>query len=125
MSSQQSMKKAELIVSTVLQVGVILSALTILAGTVLLFSNMGNAQSSYRRYVTPNYSFPHTISTLKSALLTGSGTGFIEIGVFLLILTPILRVATSILIFKRQKDTPMTLVTLFVLLVLISSFVLK
>ena len=125
MSSQQSMKKAELIVSTVLQVGVILSALTILAGTVLLFSNMGNGQSSYRRYVTPNYSFPHTISTLKSALLAGSGTGFIEIGVFLLILTPILRVATSILIFKRQKDTPMTLVTLFVLLVLISSFVLK
>jgi uncharacterized membrane protein len=46
----------------------------------------------------------------------------VVLGVLLLILTPILRVAVGVLSFMYEKDAPMTVVTLYVLAVLIASF---
>ena len=44
------------------------------------------------------------------------------LGVLILILTPILRVAVGVLSFLYEKDPPMALVTLYVLVVLVGSF---
>jgi len=54
----------------------------------------------------------------------GRGQGVVVLGVLLLILTPILRVAVGVLSFIYEKDPPMVIVTLYVLFVLILSFVL-
>ena len=122
--NKMTSKSLEHTISRVLQVGVVSSALIILAGVILLFTHNYQHQSSYHQLTTNTYSFPQSISTLKSSVSKGAGIGFIELGVLLLILTPILRVATSILLFIRIKDLPMTLITLCVLIVLVSSFIL-
>ena len=127
MKHSQSLQNMEIVVSAVLQAGVIVSSVIILSGITLFFIHAHQApalQNSYRRYSSANYIFPHTLAALKSSVVAGSGAGLIELGVLLLILTPVLRVATSILLFRRQRDRPMTLVTLFVLVVLIGSFIL-
>lgn len=120
----KSVKSMEALVSSVLQIGVVLSSLIILAGIILFFTgshtNLGN--ESYKYLATESYSFPHSASSIIKGLKTMQPTAVIETGVFLLILTPVIRVATSVLIFLRLKDRPMTLVTLFVLAVLIGSF---
>ena len=123
MNDQKQHKTNELVVSLVLQIGVAISSAIILLGVILFFVH-SHQIGSYHQFTSPNYSFPHSISELKTSIKNGDGAGFIELGVLLLIFTPILRVATSILLFKRQKDVPMTTVTLFVLLVLIGSFIL-
>jgi uncharacterized membrane protein len=127
MKHSESLQNMEIVVSAVLQAGVIVSSVIILIGITLFFIHAHQApalQHSYRRYTAANYSFPHTLAALKNSAMTGQGVGLIELGVLLLILTPVLRVATSILLFRRQRDWPMTLVTLFVLVVLIGSFIL-
>ena len=122
MKERRASRAMESIVSIVLQTGVIISSVMILIGLLLFFGGDLN-HGSYHKLIAPNYSFPHSLSAIKTAIQSGNGLGFIALGVLLLILTPMLRVAVSILLFKRQKDLPMTLVTAFVLLVLISSFV--
>ena len=120
MKKQQS-NGMELIVSSVLQAGVVVSSVIILVSMILFFTH-GNQNGSYHQFTTTTYSFPHSTSALKTAIKAGEGTGFIELGVLLLILTPILRVAISVLLFLRQHDMPMTIVTVLVLLILVGSF---
>ena len=127
MKKQQSAGRSEQIISLVLQTGVIVSAAIIVLGITMFFveHNHQNASinGSYHQFISPSYSFPHSISSLISSLRAGKASAVIVLGVLLLILTPVIRVATSILLFLRQRDIPMTCVTLCVLLVLISSFV--
>lgn len=116
-------RRIELIISLVLQVGVAVSSAFIVMGLILFLTKQSpSAHHSYKYYTSSSFSFPHRFSTLKSALKSGSGIGFISLGVLLLILTPIVRVATSAVSFLIGRDKPMVLVTLFVLIVLISSF---
>lgn len=123
MKKHNSINANELIISTVLQAGVLISSVIILVGIILFFTHIHSNINSYKVFTSSTYYFPHSISTLESSIRTTTGVGFIQLGVLLLILTPILRVATSILLFKHQKDRPMMLVTLFVLVVLVGSFI--
>lgn len=122
---ETSPRNSERIVSLVLQVGVAVSSVCILFGLVLFFSKLDTSSNlTFQRFTSPSFLFPHRISTLASSLATGQGIGYITLGVLFLILTPVLRVATSILLFMRQRDYPMTIVTFFVLLILVGSFIL-
>lgn len=117
------MKNSELIISLVLQIGVGISAVVILTGLALFFTqNTSLNATSYHSLTNVSYSFPHSLASLRSSLRGGDGIGFIVLGILLLILTPVARVATSILIFIRERDRPMAIVTLLVLILLISSF---
>jgi uncharacterized membrane protein len=55
------------------------------------------------------------------AALDLRGRGLIQLGVLLLIATPVARVAVSLVAFLRQRDRTYALVTAFVLLVLLAS----
>ena len=114
---------SESLVSLVLQIGVAVSSVIILLGLILFFIQIKPlGVVSYQQFITGTVSFPHSLATLITALQNGNSSGFIMLGVLLLIMTPIMRVATSVLLFLHQHDIPMTLVTLFVLIVLICSF---
>ena len=123
MKPNKTVSSMELIVSSVLQAGVIISSVIILAGLFLFFLH-DKQSGSYHQFTRAGYLFPHNLANLIAAVKSGSGVGLIDLGVLILILTPVLRVATSILLFLRRKDPPMTVVTLFVLLILIGSFIL-
>lgn len=123
-------RQVELAISWVLRIGVIVSVLVIGAGLLLMFmhhpeqARLWDDGSSYHALVQPGAHFPHSLAQLRAALAAGAGSGVVVLGVLLLILTPVLRVAVSVLSFVYERDPPMVLVTLFVLTVLVLSFVL-
>lgn len=113
----------EILISTVLKIGVSLSSLIILIGLLLFFAQH-HSGPNYKNYTTTKFSYPHSLKALGSSLASFKAVGIITLGSLLLILTPMFRVASSIIIFIRTKELPMTVVTVIVLIVLIGSFVL-
>ncbi len=120
--------RIEALVSRVLRIGVSLSAAIIIIGLIIIFAHFNNQTinpfkvGSFHKFTASNFTFPHSPGALFSGLISGSGLAYIELGILLLILTPILRVAVSSQLFLATHDKRMAYVTVFVLLVLLSSF---
>jgi uncharacterized membrane protein len=106
----------EAAVSRVLQVGVLASACVILVGFVMYLVT-GNG--GY-----PSGSFPYDPSAVLQGLLALKPFAVIVLGLFLLILTPILRVGISIVIFLKEKDYLYVKITAVVFTILIISLLL-
>ncbi|MDR3556267.1 MAG: DUF1634 domain-containing protein [Syntrophobacteraceae bacterium] len=110
----------DVVISLLLRVGVAISSLTVLAGGLIyLIRNEAMA---------PNYHiFMGEPSQLRSvpgvvrAAATLSGRGIIQLGLLILIATPIMRVAFTVVSFLIQKDRVYVGVTLIVLSVLLFS----
>jgi len=121
----RQVRRNELVISAVLQTGVIASAVLLIVGLGRVFVRHGETVhhlTSYHQLTTTSYAFPHTFSSVHAALLAGDSQGYIMLGLLLLILTPIIRVVVSVVLFAYERDKPMVLITLFVLVVLISSY---
>jgi uncharacterized membrane protein len=117
--------KVEAVISRVLQIGVLISSIVIIIGLYIFFTHNNSLilnKGSYHKFTSSSYYFPRNLSDLKQSIMSGEGIGIMTLGIFLLIMTPLLRVATSILLFIKQKDKPMTVITFLVLLILVSSF---
>ena len=108
----------EYIVSNVLRYGVLLSFLIVLIGSVMLFIEGGPA-AVVRLSGSP---IPHTPTQVVADLFQLQPKAIIDFGLMLLILTPVMRVAVSVFAFLVEEDFVYTLVTLFVLAVLVTSF---
>lgn len=124
---EDKVRKVELAISLVLRVGVVVSVVVVAAGLGLMFSHHSAYLSitghfSYQQLTSKHTTFPHSFSALGHSIATGDGRGIVVLGVLILILTPILRVAVGVLSFVYEKDPPMAIVTLYVLIVLIGSF---
>lgn len=124
---EEKVRKVELAISLVLRIGVVVSVVVIASGLGLMFAHHGaylpiRGHFSYKELTSKSTPFPHSFSSLGSSIAHGDGRGIVVLGVLILILTPILRVAVGVLSFVYEKDPPMALVTLFVLIVLVGSF---
>ena len=127
LAMEAKIRNVEIAISLVLRIGVILSVGVITAGLVLMFVHHSsytpiNGGYSYHNLTSPATLFPHSFSSLGRSIAHARGQGIIVLGVLILILTPVLRVAVGVLSFLYEKDTPMALITLYVLVVLIGSF---
>lgn len=107
-------KKIDLWMAALLRTGVLLAALLVLAG--------GGLYLAKERGPVPNYHFfqgepPEfrTISGIFHEALRFSGPGLIQLGLLVLIATPIARVAFSVVAFLYQRDWTYVAVTLIVL----------
>ncbi len=123
----EKVRKVEVAISLVLRTGVVVSVLVIATGLGLMFAHHSaylpvSGHFSYHQLTSRSTPFPHSFSALGRSIARGQGRGIIVLGVLILILTPVLRVAVGVLSFVYEKDPPMALVTLFVLAVLIGSF---
>lgn len=110
----------ELIVSYVLRWGVLLSFLIVLVGAILLFAE-GGRSAQVRLSGAPNPQNPGTIFVQALQL---QPRAIIDVGLMLLIATPIIRVAVSVVGFLLEEDFVYTAATLFVLAMLLLSLVL-
>lgn len=108
----------EYIVSNVLRYGVLLSFLIILVGSVMLFVQGGQA-ATVRLSGTP---IPQDPGEVIAGLFQLQPTAVIDFGLMLLIATPVIRVAVSVIAFLVEEDFVYTLVTVFVLAILLASF---
>ncbi len=99
----------------ILQCGVLLSAVVILFGVALLPLRPGGF--SPQRVLA----FPQTLSQVWAELLILRPQAVITIGLLLLIATPVIRVAVSILVFAFERDRKYVGITLIVLALLLFS----
>src|SRR5512136_10198 len=110
----------ESVISALLLCGVVSSALVVLAGGVIYLMRHGLESPDYSVFhgQPPDLRSPRGIVADTMAL---RGRGLIELGLLLLIATPLARVAFSVFGFLRQKDYTYVFVTLIVLALLLFS----
>jgi uncharacterized membrane protein len=118
MSTQQHdtlARQAEVVISQVLRGGVILSAGIIGLGALDFFLHGGHA---------PAAAVPYTLTSVWQGVLHGDPLAIIMLGLLVLLATPVLRVAVSILAFALEGDRRYVVITTIVLLILVISFLL-
>jgi uncharacterized membrane protein len=94
----------------VLRVGVIVSVSVMLIGITFSFAH-GTTPIERMQHST----FEYRLQAILDGVRHGSGKSIIEVGIYLLVLTPILRVVTSMVLFAVEKDWLYACVTLLVL----------
>lgn len=113
-TSGKVLNEAEVFVSKSLRVGVFLSAIVISVGLVLF---LVSGESGY-----PGETYPTLLKDIFLGAVNMKPFAIILAGLVLLILTPIMRVGVSILVFLKEKDWLYVVISTIVFLILISSF---
>ncbi|WNZ48506.1 DUF1634 domain-containing protein [Leptolyngbya boryana CZ1] len=114
--------KLELWISNLLRYGVQLSSLIVLVGGILYLIHHHAEPVDYRVFQGEPAIY-RSPSGVVQALLEGHRRGIIQLGLLVLIATPILRVLLSLVTFLRWRDYTYAAITFLVLSGLIYSFV--
>ncbi len=109
-------------VGSLLRIGVMAAALVVLAGGVFYLIRFGGDPPQYRVFQRELEEL-RSISGIIAGIFSHPGRGLIQLGVLLLIATPVARVAFSFFAFAMQRDRTYLWVTFLVLMVLIYSLV--
>ena len=110
-------EKMDRVVGNLLRAGVILSAVVVFLGALVYLARHGMETPSYRAFHSEPYDLRSVRGILADAFAR-RGRGIIQLGLLLLIATPVARVAYLVYAFARQKDRLYTAVALIVLLLL-------
>jgi uncharacterized membrane protein len=110
----------EIILANLLRSGVLLSAAVVLWGGCIYLSRHAHEQANYRVFAGEPSEF-RTIPGVMRSVLNGRGRGLIQLGLLLLIATPIVRVAFSMVGFAIERDRMYVAFTLIVLAILLYS----
>jgi uncharacterized membrane protein len=113
-------RRLEVIISVLLRTGVTLSALVVLLGGICFLSKHGHEQPEYRVFHGPQAAY-RSISGVIQATGPSDCRAIIQLGLLLLILTPIARVAFSLVGFGLERDGTYVALTSVVLLILVYS----
>ena len=105
------------VLARVLRAGVLLSATVVACGGVVFLARHGFQRPEYQVF-RGEPSTLRSIGGIVSDAVTLSGGGLIQLGLLLLIATPIARVVFSVIGFARQRDWLYVLITLAVLIFL-------
>ena len=113
-------QRVETIISNLLRGGVILAATVAFSGGVFFLLQNGSAYPDYRIFRGEPTDL-RTVHGILADVLSFRSRGLIQLGLLLLIATPVARVAFSIFAFLRQGDRTYVVVTLLVLMILMFS----
>ena len=111
------------VISNLLRYGLVVSTALVILGVALVFADMPSGfPGSLPVLVSQNYGKPTlSVGSLFSGLAAGNPGSVIELGLVVLLATPVARVAASVIIFAEEKDRAYVAITLFVLIVLLLS----
>jgi uncharacterized membrane protein len=113
-------QRIELVIAQLLRAGVLLAACVIMAGAVLYLVPHPAAHVDYRTF----HGEPQELRTVDGVLhraFAGNAMGIMQLGLLLLIATPITRVGFSIVAFAMEGDHMYVAFTLLVLGILLYS----
>jgi uncharacterized membrane protein len=113
-------KCVERTISTVLRTGVIAAALVVLTGGMLYLPGHAFSPTDFRVFHGEPSNLRHVSGILKDAAALHS-RGIIQLGLLLLIATPVVRVAFTVFAFAYARDWIYIFITLVVLALLIYS----
>lgn len=113
-------QRVEVLIANLLRGGLLIAALVVIAGAVLYLGAHPRARVSYRTF----HGEPEQLTNVPGVIgeaFTGNARGIIQLGLLLLIATPIARVAFSTVAFAIEGDRMYIVFTLIVLAVLLYS----
>jgi len=115
-------KDIQAIIGWILRVGVAVSMLIVVVGGVLFIFRHGHSIPAYKPFKGVPL-FIHDIHGIINGVLDFRGQAIIQLGITLLIATPIIRVAFSAVAFLLEKDYLYTIITVIVLLIILGSMI--
>lgn len=113
-------KDMEVIMGNLLRAGVLLSALIVTSGGIIFLIKHGNELPQYHSFVSEPQRL-RDISNIWKTALQGRGRSLIQLGLLVLIATPIARIIFSVIGYLLERDYRYVLITLIVLLVIFFS----
>jgi uncharacterized membrane protein len=113
-------KTLEVIIGHTLRIGVITAAAIVLIGGILYLVENASTTPHYQTFHAASNS-SDTLSGVIQNVRDLNGEGIIQLGLLVLIATPILRVIFSIIAFALERDVLYLVATLIVLAVLLYS----
>jgi uncharacterized membrane protein len=113
-------EKVEKIVGVLLQVGVLLSGAVVLAGGILYLLKFGQSKASYHVFAGETAQLRSVSGVLIGASHL-NGPAVIQLGLLLLIATPVVRVIFSLVAFWLEGDKTYLIFTTIVLAILLFS----
>lgn len=113
-------QRLENIIGQLLRAGVLLAATVVLAGGVLYLVQHHSQRPNYSTFTAGNQNL-RTLGGIVKLAGTGDSEGIIQLGLLLLIATPVARVAMAIAGFQLERDYMYVVVSLIVLGVLLFS----
>jgi len=113
-------QKVENIIGTLLRVGVLTSAFVVFFGGAIYLMRHGSSTVDYRIFHGEPADYRH-ISGIVHEALHLKGRGIIQLGLLLLIATPIARVIFALFGFAAEKDRMYACFTAIVLVILLYS----
>ena len=122
MPTRMDDRRLETIIGRLLQIGVLASAATVLAGGALYLVQSHSGRVDYRSF-TPGGPDLLTLSGIVRSAIHFESLGLIQFGLLLLIATPVARVALAVVGFALERDRLYTVVSLIVLLILAFSLI--
>jgi uncharacterized membrane protein len=111
-------QRVEKVIADLLRGGVLLSALVVFAGAIVYLIRHGAAPADYRTFQGEPAELKSVPGIIRYAL-SGHGRAIIQLGLLVLIATPVTRVAFSIFGFAAERDRMYVGVSAIVLLVLL------
>jgi uncharacterized membrane protein len=113
-------QRIEIVLAHLLRIGVLTAALVVVGGAVPYLATHARAHVSYHTFrgEPPELRSVHGIF---HAAISGNADGILQLGLLLLIATPIARVVFSVFAFALEGDRMYVLFTLIVLSVLLYS----
>jgi uncharacterized membrane protein len=118
--SRWSDERVEEVMGNLLRAGVILAAIVVLVGGIFYLFHYGATSPDYRVFRGEPANLRSLSGILADAISLHS-RGLIQLGLLLLVATPVARVVFSVFAFARQRDLTYVVLTLIVLAVLIYS----
>lgn len=120
--SRWSDERVEQVMGNLLRAGVILAAAVVLVGGIFYLIRYGATSPDYRVFRGEPADLRSVSGILADAIDLRS-RGLIQLGLLLLVATPVARVVFSVFAFARQHDLTYVVLTMMVLAVLIYSLV--
>ena len=96
-------KDIELLIGSLLRWGVILSALVVTFGGVVYLYRHGHEESNYTHFASEPI-FTRQLKAIITGVIDFRGRAIIQLGIILLIATPVARVLLSAIGFIAEKD---------------------
>jgi uncharacterized membrane protein len=112
--------RMEQIIGNLLRTGVVLAAMVVLSGGAIFLFRHGSSPADYRTFRGEPENL-RSIGGIFRQAFGGRGRGIIQLGLLLLIATPVARVAFAVWGFALERDRMYVVFTLIVLAVLLYS----
>jgi len=115
-------KDMQVIIGWILRGGVMVSIILVFIGGVFFVYRHGHSIPDYRTFKGVPV-FIHDFGGIVNGVINMKGQAIIQLGIVLLIATPVVRVAFSAVGFLLEKDYLYTFITLIVLLIILASMI--